>query len=86
MSLERIATSHVLVFSKSLPAAQRRVLALTFGPDFIHWRRSGKSWPRVWPGRWWFFLLNSPAAAAAQVRGRVAALGLVLQIHGPKAD
>jgi hypothetical protein len=25
----------------------RRVLALTFGPDFIHWRRSGESWPSV---------------------------------------
>jgi len=43
----------------------RRVLALTFGPDFIHWRRSGESWPRVWPGRRLFFLRNAPAAAAA---------------------
>jgi hypothetical protein len=31
---------------------------------------------RVWPGRRLFFLLNSSAAVAAQVRGRVAALGL----------
>ena len=29
-----------------------------------------------WPGRRLFFLLNSPAAVAAQVRGRVGALGL----------
>ena len=35
--------------------AHRRVLALTFGPDFIHWRRSGESWPSVWPGRRLFF-------------------------------
>ena len=51
-----------------------RRLALTFGPDFIHWRRSVESWPSVWPGRRFFCLLNSPAAVAAQVRGRIAAL------------
>ena len=51
------------------------MLALTFGPDFIHWRRSGELWPSVWPGRRFFCLLNSPAAVAAQVRGRIAALG-----------
>ena len=45
-------------------APHRRVLALTFGPDFILWRRSGESWPRVWPGRRLFFLRNAPAAAA----------------------
>jgi hypothetical protein len=43
--------------------AHRRVLALTFGPDFIHWRQSGESWPSVWPGRRLFFLRNAPAAA-----------------------
>jgi hypothetical protein len=34
------------------------VLALTFGLDFIHWRRSGESWPSVWPGRRLFFLMR----------------------------
>ena len=24
---------------------------LNFWSDFIHWRRSGESWPSVWPGR-----------------------------------
>ena len=48
--------------------AHRRVLALTFGPDFIHWRRSGESWPIVGPGRRLFFLMNSPAALAAWPR------------------
>ncbi len=27
--------------------AHRRVLAPSFGPDFIHWRRCGESWPRA---------------------------------------
>ncbi len=49
-------------------ASHRRVLALTFGPDFIHWRRSAESWPSVWPGRRLFFLINSPAAVAAWPR------------------
>jgi hypothetical protein len=39
-------------------------------------RRCGESWPSVWPGRRLFFLLNSPAAVAAQVRGCIAALRL----------
>jgi hypothetical protein len=60
-------------------SARRRVLALTFGPDFIHWRRSGESWPSVWPGRRLFFLIKSPAA---QVRGRGAALGLATSPTG----
>ena len=56
--------------------ALRRVLALIFGRDFIHWRRCGELWPRVWPGRLLLFLTNAPAAVAARVRGRGAALGL----------
>jgi hypothetical protein len=62
--------------------AKLRPIALTFGPDFIHWRRSGESWPSVWPGRRLFFLMNSPAAVAAQVRGRGAALGLATSPTG----
>src|ERR1022692_2999738 len=57
--------------------AHRRVLALTFGPDFIHWRRSGESWPSVWPGRRLFYLMNEPVAAEVeQVWGRSASSGL----------
>ena len=32
---------------KSRKRGRPWLLALIFGPDFIHWRRSGKSWPRV---------------------------------------
>ncbi len=39
-------------------------------------RRSGESWPSVWPGRLLFCLLNAPAAVAAQVRGRVGSSAL----------
>ena len=60
--------------------ALRRVLALSFGSDFIHWRRSGESWPRAWPRRRLLFLM---AAVAAQVRGRGAALGLATSRLGP---
>src|ERR1022692_445799 len=57
--------------------AHRRVLALTFGPDFIHWWRSGESWPSVWPGRRLFYLMNEPVAAEVeQVWGRSASSGL----------
>jgi hypothetical protein len=57
--------------------SHRRVLALTFGPDFIHWRRSGESWPSVWLGRRLFYLMNEPVAAEVeQVWGRSASSGL----------
>ena len=45
----------------------RRVLALIFSSDIIHWRRCGTSWPRIWPGRLLLFLM---AAVAAELRGR----------------
>jgi hypothetical protein len=44
---------------------RRRVPALIFGPDFIHWRRSGESWPRVWPGRGCSFAELAGGGAAA---------------------
>ena len=64
--------------------AHRRVLALSFGPDFIHWRRSGESWPSVWPRRRLFFLRNSAAALADQLRGRVVSIGLATARVGHK--
>jgi hypothetical protein len=63
--------------------SQRRVLALTFGPDFIHWRRSGESWPSVWPGRRLFFLRDAPAPAG-QVWGRFASSGLATSPTGAR--
>ena len=45
----------------------RRVLALIFSSDIIHWRRCGELWPRIWPGRLLLFLM---AAVAAELRGR----------------
>jgi hypothetical protein len=53
------------------------VLALSFGPDFIHWRRSGESWPSVGLGRRLFYLTNEPVAVAVeQVWSRSASSGL----------
>ena len=48
----------------------RRVRALTFAPDFIPWRRSGESWPRVGPGRRVFFLRISYGVASARAGAR----------------
>ena len=59
-----------------------RVLALSFGRDFIHWRRCGESWPSAWPGRRLLFLM---AAVAAEVRGRGAALELASSWLGAAA-
>jgi hypothetical protein len=39
--------------------SHRRVLALNFRPDFIHWRRSGESWPSV---SRFAFVLDDPLA------------------------
>ena len=60
--------------------ALRRVLALIFGPDFIHWRRSGELWPSAWPRRRLLFLM---AAVAAEARGRGGSSGLATSRVGP---
>jgi hypothetical protein len=62
-----------------IAGSHRRVLALTFGPDFIPWRRSGESWPRVGPGRRLFVFAACTGAGggvAAELWGRLGSSGL----------